>query len=264
MRFPAIILLSSVALALLAQAEEAPIKGAVKMIQESESPKEIPVGNGIVYTKTTFFKNNQRNQQEDSTEPSSSGKDKDIKSKKKDGKWRKTISEAGQKTFKSATDLAADLLGIGVDIEIGGDKKKKDKSPVDKDAPGYAWYNTPLYGDDGYVPRPVRAGCEKTSLQGSNGKFDAQLHSWLSCEKRATSENIKKIGVIVLTFSCFSFLVLDLGSTGECRSCKALQWNRRQQRQEEERCRSSCSLPFDKGRLQKNDRRQEGGYSQYP
>ncbi|KAF9921893.1 hypothetical protein FBU30_008036 [Linnemannia zychae] len=173
MRIPTIILLSSVALSLLVNAENTPtvadvdIAGNIAVdpipdrstantatstttspnadantssdtvlaegtLRMKEDNKVYPVGKGIVFTKTTFVVDDNKD------------KNKDVK----------------PKDDFSVTGFLGDLLGI--DISSGdNDKKKKKKDPTDSsDGVDINDPNTfPLYGDDGYQPRPVPKDC---------------------------------------------------------------------------------------------------------
>ncbi|KAF9967460.1 hypothetical protein BGZ70_009454 [Mortierella alpina] len=136
MRVPSIILLSSLALSLLLLKTEAlPAPNPVNSSNSSggseldegkkDKPVTFPVGNGIVYTKATFFVN-----------------------KEKDGTKRPT---------------AVDRIKSLVSINIGDSNKNKNKKKAGTggdpwDAP---WSELTLYGDDGYVERPVPEGCKK-------------------------------------------------------------------------------------------------------
>ncbi|KAG9324865.1 hypothetical protein KVV02_003272 [Mortierella alpina] len=131
MRVPSIILLSSIALSLLLQAEALPATAPASDTNNSGSELDeknkvaFPVGNGIVYTKATFFVN-----------------------KEKDGTKRPT---------------AVDRIKSLVSINIGDPKKnkKKKKAGEGEDPWGAPWNELTLYGDDGYVQRPVPKGCEE-------------------------------------------------------------------------------------------------------
>ncbi|KAG0282700.1 hypothetical protein BGZ96_000199 [Linnemannia gamsii] len=169
MRIPTIVLLSSVALSLLVNAENTPpaptttnpaviavtppnaanIAEATAAAADTKAEPEVkaeesrpwkmkedgkiyPVGKGIVYTKTTFVVD------DNNTKNSKDGKEADI----------------------GAQSLLGDLLGIDINIGGGGGKKKRDpptKIPpaAEETDPDYI----PLYGDDGYKPRPVPKGC---------------------------------------------------------------------------------------------------------
>jgi hypothetical protein len=139
MRLPTVILLSS-ALALLVRAEEPSTAVGAKVdiplatpapIKRIESLAEIPVGKGIVYSKTTFFTDDKKEDKETMT----------------------------------GTDFAANLLGINLGINIGGNAKtKKNNTHGEDKSPDYVWNNLPLYGDDNYTPRPVPAGCDELSF----------------------------------------------------------------------------------------------------
>lgn len=133
MRVPSIVLLSSIALSLLllkVKALPAPASdndndnnnssGSELNEKTKDQRKTFPVGNGIVYTKATFFVN-----------------------KEKDGTKRPT---------------AVDRIKSLVSINIGDTKKSKKGRKDPWDAP---WTELTLYGDDGYVERPVPDGCKK-------------------------------------------------------------------------------------------------------
>ncbi|KAF9910567.1 hypothetical protein EC991_006126 [Linnemannia zychae] len=202
MRIPTIILLSSVALSLLVSAENTPTTNAVvaapiaaniaadlaidKPADTKEDPKSdikpaaeenakaepgtslkmkeddklYPVGNGIVFTKTTFSVDNK----DDKTKNTEEGSDKFSATGFMDG-------------------LLDTLLGIDINLGGGGSKKKKDPPadspstpPVEETDPDYI----PLYGDDGYKPRPVPKGCNDLSFldqmiwdqQGNRGQVE--------------------------------------------------------------------------------------------
>ncbi|KAF9575442.1 hypothetical protein EC968_003047 [Mortierella alpina] len=136
MRVPSIVLLSSIALSLLLLKTEAiPAPAPDNSGSElDEPPKKVepqtyPVGNGIVYTKATFFVN-----------------------KEKDGTKRPT---------------AVDRIKSLVSINIGDSKKnkKKKKAGTRKDPWDAPWDELTLYGDDGYVERPVPEGCKKLPFE---------------------------------------------------------------------------------------------------
>lgn len=60
--------------------------------------------------------------------------------------------------------LLGDLLGIDISLGGGGGKKKKKDPPTDSGSKTPSTEETdpdyiPLYGDDGYKPRPVPKGC---------------------------------------------------------------------------------------------------------
>ncbi|KAF9990056.1 hypothetical protein BGZ75_003825 [Mortierella antarctica] len=136
MRVPSIILLSSIALSLFfLQAEAlpapAPASDTNNSGSELDEKKQVafPVGNGIVYTKATFFVN-----------------------REKDGTKRPT---------------AVDQIKSLVSINIGDPKKnkKKKKAGEGEDPWGAPWNELTLYGDDGYVQRPVPEGCKELPLK---------------------------------------------------------------------------------------------------
>ncbi|KAG0216940.1 hypothetical protein BGX33_011858 [Mortierella sp. NVP41] len=158
MRIPTIILLSSVALLLLVNADNAAppvapiaaniaadltidtpssgkalnakpddpaVEAPLSTLKMKEDDKTYPVGKGIVFTKTTFVVD-----------------DKDKK-------------DSGDKFRKNG--LIGDLLGglLGIDINLGGGdkgkKKGKDGEPTETPAPGKdddEWNKIPLYEDD--------------------------------------------------------------------------------------------------------------------
>ncbi|KAF9181415.1 hypothetical protein BGZ51_005444 [Haplosporangium sp. Z 767] len=151
MRIPTIILLSSVALSILVHAEDVPGAGAKlddvqvgpkvtanidtstttstdtkQDVNASGQEKTYPVGKGIVYTKTGIYVN-------------------DIK------------------------EGLQNLLGINIEIGGNGEKNKKNRDHDDgdqsKEGDKAAWRYQPLYGDDGYVKRPVPQGCAELSFK---------------------------------------------------------------------------------------------------
>lgn len=164
MRIPTIILLSSVALSLLVKAESTPTVPAaaaavvapvaanvaapatvkpedieaLSSLKMKEDGKTYPVGKGIVFTKTTFV----------------------VDDKNKD----KPATKDKEAEF-SVQSLLGDLLGIDINLGGGGGKKKKDPPtdsgsttpPAEEMDPDYI----PLYGDEGYKPRPVPKGCKE-------------------------------------------------------------------------------------------------------
>ncbi|KAG0314309.1 hypothetical protein BGZ97_009418 [Linnemannia gamsii] len=170
MRIPTLVLLSSIALSLLVNADNVPPaanatvvavappitanvattaatdtnvepvvakpKGAenFKSLKMKEDGKTYPVGKGIVFTKTTFVVDDDKN------------------------KEKKMDSNDKKETDFSVQGLLGDLLGIDINLGGGGDKKKKKDPktpPAEETDPDYI----PLYGDDGYKPRPVPKGC---------------------------------------------------------------------------------------------------------
>ncbi|KAF9439339.1 hypothetical protein BGZ76_003869 [Entomortierella beljakovae] len=165
MRVPSLILLSSVALTLLVRAEDVnvaasasttsvsadaakiseniaaalPIEAAAAAVVSAgekaaaavvapEAEKTYPVGNGIVYTKSSFF-----------------GDNKDMK------------TTSGLQAKINAMSFVANMLGINLGIGTGGSDDKDGDG--DKDESIDPWYLIPLYGDDGYEKRPVPSGC---------------------------------------------------------------------------------------------------------
>ncbi|KAF9137566.1 hypothetical protein BGX30_010102 [Mortierella sp. GBA39] len=182
MRIPTIVLLSSVALSLLVTAETtppaaaaaiAPISANVAAPADTTQPKDMealsslkmkedgktyPVGKGIVFTKTTFV----------------------VDDKNKDTSATKDEAEF------SVQGLLDDLLGIDINLGGGSGKKKKKKDPpsdsgsttppAEETDPDYI----PLFGDDGYKPRPVPKGCPELVFldqmvwdqQGNNGSIE--------------------------------------------------------------------------------------------
>ncbi|KAG9064249.1 hypothetical protein KI688_003437 [Linnemannia hyalina] len=188
MRIPTIVLLSSVALSLLVTAETTPPAAAaaaaaaaiapisanvaapaadttqpkdmepLSSLKMNEDGKTYPVGNGIVFTKTTFV----------------------VDDKNKDKSGTKDEAEFSVQGFLD------DLLGIDISLGGGGGggkKKKKDPPsgstttpPAEETDPDYI----PLYGDDGYRPRPVPKRCPELVFldqmiwdqQGNNGSIE--------------------------------------------------------------------------------------------
>ncbi|KAI8597162.1 hypothetical protein EDD21DRAFT_357513 [Dissophora ornata] len=185
MRVPYIFLLSSAALSLIDRAETAsspssssPLltnpednnsinnhrqailvannKAAIN--DDDESEKVYPVGKGIVYTKASFFVKANKNK---------------IENTGADGADGTQEPEEGSTDSSSDNQTAMDFLGnlFGIDLSGGlnairgthkGNKDKdtdkgEDKvNSKDRDA---VWEETPLYGDEGYVPRAVPEGC---------------------------------------------------------------------------------------------------------
>ncbi|KAG0060370.1 hypothetical protein BGZ89_012317 [Linnemannia elongata] len=170
MRIPTIVLLSSVALSLLVNAETtppapaaaavAPIAAnvaaapaaaadtkpddieALSSLKMKEDGKTYPVGKGIVFTKTTFV----------------------VDDKNKDKISATAIKDDDDGEEKTAEFSVQGFLGnlLGIDINLGGDGKKKKDPPTDSTTPPAEETDPdyiPLYGDEGYKPRPVPKGC---------------------------------------------------------------------------------------------------------
>ncbi|CAO3574264.1 unnamed protein product [Mortierella alpina] len=185
MRVSSIILLSSLALTLLLLKTDAlpapsPVNSSSSSSsdggsseldeQKKDNPATFPVGNGIVYTKATFFVN-----------------------KEKDGTKRPT---------------AVDRIKSLVSINIGDSKKtkKKKKTGTGEDPWDAPWTELTLYGDDGYVERPVPEGCKKLPFkdqmiwdqQGHRGQVaDTDKGSALaaSAELAPGAEDAQKLGL---------------------------------------------------------------------
>ncbi|KAH7049809.1 hypothetical protein BKA57DRAFT_529116 [Linnemannia elongata] len=193
MRIPTIVLLSSVALSLLVNAETTPLAPAaaavapiaanvaaapaaaaadtkpddieaLSSLKMKEDGKTYPVGKGIVFTKTTFVVDDKNKDKNSATA---------IKDDDDDGE---------EKTAEfSVQGFLGNLLGI--DINLGGDGKKKKDPPTDSTTPPAEETDPdyiPLYGDEGYKPRPVPKGCPELIFldqmiwdqQGNNGLIE--------------------------------------------------------------------------------------------
>ncbi len=126
MRVPSIILLSSISLSLLLlQAEALPAPAADNISgSELDEKKEKPKTFPVGDGSIVYTKATF------------------FVSKEKDGTKRPT-----------AVDRIKSLVSINI-----GDTKKNKKKKDPWDAP---WEKLTLYGDDGYVPRPVPKGCKK-------------------------------------------------------------------------------------------------------
>ncbi|KAF9947071.1 hypothetical protein BGZ72_010899 [Mortierella alpina] len=199
MRVPSIILVSSIALSLLLLKIEAlpastPDNNSGSELDENpkDKRKTFPVGNGIVYTKATFFVN-----------------------KDKDGTKRPT---------------AVDRIKSLVSINIGDTKKNKKKTGGHNnggDPWGAPWKELTLYGDDGYVARPVPEGCKKLPFedqmiwdqQGHRGqaadsnKGSASASSAKDAQKldvSAESEKTPSVGKDTESTDGFSICILGL------------------------------------------------------
>ncbi|KAG0042562.1 hypothetical protein BGZ83_000314 [Gryganskiella cystojenkinii] len=158
MRVPSLILLSSAALALLVRAEEAPLPPPAAVIR-TESKDEIPVGKGIVYTKTSFFTNRRKaTPKEEKVEVKAQSEetvsDKDKQDERED--------EPKKNTIQSTTKKIAQRF-LGLDVNLGGDGTKYNSEVVS--SADLAWFFKPLYGDDGYVPRPVPKRCDPLAFK---------------------------------------------------------------------------------------------------
>ncbi|KAG0335411.1 hypothetical protein BG004_008451 [Podila humilis] len=182
MRVPCIILLSSAALAVLVHAEAAvsadngaavltpPTVAAV--IKDSNGPATVADGTTVselnkkVDTvkdtteekKDTEQHNNINNNSDTNGEGVKTGIEGTDESAaaaaRPVGKGIVVTTTSFSKSKKGG--FIANLLGIDLDVEIGGDsKKKKKKKKNNVSDEGDLPKNIPLYGDDGYVPRPL-------------------------------------------------------------------------------------------------------------
>lgn len=182
MRIPSIIVLSSAALTLLVQAEKASHNGPVAAVPVLSGPvAAIPDHNGKAQAPLQVSTDVKEEKKPAEAPPSKEDVAKDAKAinetnDTKDTKDTKNKESdprpVGKGIVMTTTSFSkskngsflGNLLGIDLDLNIGGhgDKKKKNTKDGDDAAPDDDFGDEieipddiPLYGDDGYVPRSL-------------------------------------------------------------------------------------------------------------
>ncbi|KAK3807631.1 MAG: hypothetical protein J3Q66DRAFT_406161 [Benniella sp.] len=136
--------------------------------EETTKEKMYPVGKGIVYTKTSFFVDEQgKEKKNDKVEgEETQTQDQGIQPQEQEQRQQQEQLQEQQVQGKES-NLG---IGIGVGGGDGGKSKHKGKSKgKSKDATTQdrelSWDELVLYGDDGYEKRPVPKGCDELGFE---------------------------------------------------------------------------------------------------